>query len=86
MFFGIFTKGHNFPYFLFASLENESLPKGLEVKALLFNFTLKCFSIGTPKPINFPFVPNGKLMGFGVPIFKHIRIFLQKLSPIEKGS
>ena len=26
--------------------------------------TLKCFSIGTPKIINFPFVSNGKLMIF----------------------
>ena len=26
--------------------------------------TLKCLSIGTPKTINFPFVPNGKLMFF----------------------
>ena len=27
--------------------------------------TLKCLNIGTPKTINFPFVPNGKLMVFG---------------------
>ena len=32
--------------------------------------TLKCLSIGTPKTINFPFVP------IGVPIFKHIIIKL----------
>ena len=37
-------------------------------------YTLKCFNIGTPKTINFPFVPNGKLMILGVPIFKHIII------------
>ena len=30
--------------------------------------TLKCLNIGTPKPINFPFVPNGKLMIFMCPI------------------
>ena len=24
--------------------------------------TLECLSIGAPKTINFPFVPNGKLM------------------------
>ena len=30
-------------------------------------FTLKCFSIGTPKIINFPFVSNGKLMIFRCP-------------------
>ena len=32
-----------------------------------FRFTLKCLSIGTPKTINFPFVPNGKLMVFRCP-------------------
>ena len=26
--------------------------------------TLNCLNIGTPKTINFPFVPNGKLMTF----------------------
>ena len=30
-------------------------------------FTLKCLSIGTPKTINFLFVPNGKLMDFRCP-------------------
>ena len=30
--------------------------------------TLKCLSIGTPKTVNFPFVPNGKLMVLDVPI------------------
>ena len=25
-------------------------------------YTLKCLNIGTPKTINFPFVPNGKLI------------------------
>ena len=37
---------------------------------------LKCFSIGTPKTINFPFVPNGKLMVLGVSIFEYIIIRL----------
>ena len=36
--------------------------------------TLKCLSIGTPKTINFPFVPNGKLMFLGVPVLKHFRV------------
>ena len=27
-----------------------------------------CFSIGTSKTINFPFVPNGKLLVLGVPV------------------
>ena len=38
--------------------------------------TLKCLSIGTPKTINFPFVPNGKFTLLGVPIFEHILIRL----------
>ena len=33
-----------------------------------------CFSIGTPKIINFPFVPNGKLIILGVPQFRHITV------------
>ena len=42
-----------------------------------------CFSIGTPKTVKFPFVPNGKLMVLGVPIFKHIRI-LSLSGPLVK--
>ena len=38
--------------------------------------TLKCLNIGTPKTINFPFVPNGKLIFLGVPIFEQIIIRL----------
>ena len=38
--------------------------------------TLKCLRIGTPKTVYFPFVPNGKLMVLGVPIFMHIIIRL----------
>ena len=30
-------------------------------------YPLKCLSIGTPKTINFPFVPNGKLIDFRCP-------------------
>ena len=40
----------------------------VSVKSIL-PCTLKCLSIGTPKTINFPFVPNGKLMVLDVPIF-----------------
>ena len=29
-----------------------------------------CLSIGTPKIINFPFVPNGKLIAFRCPTIK----------------
>ena len=45
-------------------------------------FTLKCLSIGTPKPINFPFVPNGKLMFLGDTIFKYIRVAQFVFNPI----
>ena len=38
--------------------------------------TLKCLNIGTPKTINFPFAPNGKLIFLGVPIFEQIIIRL----------
>ena len=30
-------------------------------------YTLMCLSIGTPKIINFPFVPNGKFIIFRCP-------------------
>ena len=36
-------------------------------QASIFDSTLKCLSIGTPKIINFPFVSNGKLMIFRCP-------------------
>ena len=39
--------------------------------------TLMCLSIGTPKTINFPSVPNGKLILLGVPIFKHFRVTIE---------
>ena len=34
-----------------------------------------CLNIKTPRTINFPFVPIGKLMILGVLIFKHIRVY-----------
>ena len=43
------------------------MTKLLPLKVSLFIFTLKCLSIWTPKTINFPFVPNGKIMGFRCP-------------------
>ena len=42
----------------------------------LMQTTLKCLNIGTPKTINFPFVPNVKLMILVVPVFEHIIIRL----------
>ena len=33
-----------------------------------------CSSIGATKTINFPFVPNGKLMILCAPVFKHISV------------
>ena len=38
-----------------------------------------CFSIGLPKTIDFLFVPNGKLMFLGVPIFKPIYVHIIRL-------
>ena len=34
---------------------------------ILSNSTVMCLSIGTPKIINFPFVPNGRLIIFRCP-------------------
>ena len=39
-------------------------------------YTLIGLNIGTPKILNFPFVPNGKLIILGVPILKHITVTL----------
>ena len=50
--------------------------KGIEIKqkgsvfklySLIKEGSLKCISIETPKTINFPFVPNGKLTVFKCP-------------------
>ena len=40
---------------------------------IFFHVTLKGLSIWTPKTINFPFFPSGKLMVLCVLICKHIR-------------
>ena len=57
-------------------LVEKSSRKGIAVILFAYTFsenifhietTLKCLSIGTPKTINFPFVPNGKLMVFRCP-------------------
>ena len=45
-----------------SSLNTRSWNVNLSRKC--FQTTLKCLKIGTPKAINFPFVPNGKLMFF----------------------
>ena len=56
---------------------SASMPAGPEPGLLDQEpLTLKCLNIGTPTTINFPFVPNGKLMVLGVPIFEHIIIRL----------
>ena len=46
-----------FSFFFFLSKLQSNLKK-----------TLLCLNIVTPKTVNFPFVPNGKLMVLGVPI------------------
>ena len=38
--------------------------------------TLICINIGTPKAVNFPFVPDRRLIILGVPIIRHIRVVL----------
>ena len=35
-----------------------------------------CLKIGTPITITFPFVPNGKLMVFAVPMLSTLRQFV----------
>ena len=40
-------------------------------------------SIETPKTINFPFVPNWKLIAVGVPIFKHLRVYSEALKLLK---
>ena len=39
-----------------------------------------CLNIGITKVINFPFVPNGKLMTLGVPIFQHNEVAIMSLN------
>ena len=43
-----------------------------EIRKNITKLSLYTVSTGMPLTINFPFVPNGKLMFLGVPIFKHI--------------
>ena len=38
--------------------------------------------MGHLKTINFPFATNGKLKVLGVPILKHIRVFINEESPL----
>ena len=52
--------------------ENE-ISKKVKIAIRLW-ITLMCLNIGIPKTINFPFVPNGKIMVLGVPIDKPIRV------------
>ena len=42
-------------------------PLGDKARVELLAHTLMCFSIGTPKIINFPFVPDGKFIVFRCP-------------------
>ena len=39
----------------------------------------KVLKYWTPKTVNFPFFPNGKLMVLGVPIFKHFRVGVKNI-------
>ena len=40
---------------------------------MLPSYCNMCLGIGTPKSINFSFVPNGKLMVSGAPVLKHMK-------------
>ena len=42
------------------------------IDALGVKMTMKCVSIGTLNIINFPFVPNGKLIILSVPKFRQM--------------
>ena len=49
--------------------------RGLSLRTVA-QTTLKCLSIGTLKTIDIPYIPNGKLIFLGVPVFKLIIIGL----------
>ena len=46
--------------------------------------SVNCLSIGTTKTINFPFVPNGKSLVLGVPVFKYIRVYYSQKTKKKK--
>ena len=50
------------------------------------NHTLKCFSFGTPKTINFPFVSNGKLVIFRCPKIYRISSVIGRIIFLPKQS
>ena len=54
-------------YVMGKALWGELSCKGTGLILFFFVCTLKCLSIGTPKTINLPFVPNGKLTVFKCP-------------------
>ena len=43
-------------------------------------------NFGTPKIINFPFVPNGKFIILGAPILKHITVIMMQKNCKMKDS
>ena len=45
-----------------------------------YNEAVLCLNLGHLKIMNFPFGTNGKLLFLGVPILKHIRVFVYALS------
>ena len=50
-----------------------SLKNNEKIFIVIGTLRVKCLNIRTTKIINFPFLPNGKLMDLGVPVFKHNR-------------
>ena len=60
-------------------MNNKHLNQHAHLLSLVFTYP-NVLSIGTPKTINFPFVPNGKLTVLGVPLFEHIMISVMCLN------
>ena len=59
----------------------ESLLEDYQV-CFIVRFTLMCLSIGTPKIINFPFVPNGKFIILRCPKIRANYILIKMCSII----
>ena len=72
-------KSNKFSIFSGVEINFFMCPKIWAHKSLI----IMCSNIGTPKIINFPFGTNGKLMGLGVPIFKHFRVNLHGIIVIS---
>ena len=50
----------------------------------LYHLVIMFLNIRTPKIINFPFQTNRKLMFYGIPILKHLRVIFDSLAENQK--